>query len=154
MKTTPHLIQRGKISDRDWKNGIDSIINFDYMGSSEFEWGALPESLGRIRKEISEYTYLDIPFKDSVITVFCNSAIKTEMKDFLKKLDSREYRLKEFSGFPEVFRKEEFYLTESICVDCLLERVNFWWDIDNDFMFWIKNSLFELKFKEKIEPKQ
>ena len=36
MKTT--LIQRGEIKDRDFKQGIDSIVEFDYMGASEYEW--------------------------------------------------------------------------------------------------------------------
>jgi hypothetical protein len=46
---TPNLIQRAKFEDRNYKKGIDSIINLAYMGSSEFEWGAVQESLQRIR---------------------------------------------------------------------------------------------------------
>jgi hypothetical protein len=54
MKT--QLIQRGKFEDRDFKTGIDSIVVFDYMGSSEFEWGSLPESLKCIQESINEYS--------------------------------------------------------------------------------------------------
>jgi hypothetical protein len=46
MKT--HLIQRGKFAKIESKKGIDSILSFDYMGSSESEWGALPKSLSEI----------------------------------------------------------------------------------------------------------
>jgi hypothetical protein len=81
MKTT--LIQRGKFDNRDYKKGIDSIVRFDYMGSSEFEWGALPESLGKIRDSINDYTYLDVPIKDKVITVFCQDSQKSEVKQYL-----------------------------------------------------------------------
>lgn len=31
------LIQRGKFRNNKYKNGIDSILQFDYMGSAEFE---------------------------------------------------------------------------------------------------------------------
>lgn len=36
------LVQRGKFNKIDMNDivGIDSLIDFDYMGSSEFEWGA------------------------------------------------------------------------------------------------------------------
>jgi len=145
MKRTPYLIQRAKFSDRSWKDGIDSILSFDYMGSAEFEFGALGESLGRIRKNIVNYTYLDVPIKGKVFSVFCDSSIKSEIKTFLEDLSERKYRLKEFSGIPEVVAgKDNFYI----------ERFNFWWDLDNDIMFWVKNNEFEKKFKEKIEPKE
>ena len=54
----PYLIQRGKFESRDFKEGIDSILKFDYMGSSEFEWGALPKSLQAIRDKKEDYVLL------------------------------------------------------------------------------------------------
>jgi len=33
--------------------GVDGIVRFDYMGSSEFEWGALPKALKSMR-EVAE----------------------------------------------------------------------------------------------------
>jgi hypothetical protein len=89
MKTW--LLQRAKFSDRDFKKGIDSIVQFDYMGSSEFEWGALPNSLGRIRA----YTYLDVPIGDKVITVFCKESQKTEIKQYLETLAEGKMNTKE-----------------------------------------------------------
>ena len=39
----PYLVQRAKFTNV--KNeeiiGIDSLLDFDYMGSSEFEWGSI-----------------------------------------------------------------------------------------------------------------
>ena len=29
-------------------NGLDDIVSLEYMGSAEFEWGALPRSLRRM----------------------------------------------------------------------------------------------------------
>ena len=65
-----YLIQRGKFKKSDHKKGIDSILKFDYMRSSEFEWGALPESLKRIRSNIKKYKYFDVNIKDKSITIF------------------------------------------------------------------------------------
>ena len=55
---TPYLIQQAKFSDRSDRKGIDSILAFDYMGSAEFEFGALPQSLKRIRENIDNYIYI------------------------------------------------------------------------------------------------
>jgi hypothetical protein len=41
----PYCIQRGKFKNREGKQGIDSLLIFDYMGSSEFEFGALPSRM-------------------------------------------------------------------------------------------------------------
>lgn len=141
MKTW--LIQRASFEDRDWKKGIDSIINLDYMGSSEFEWGALPQSLERIRKDLNFYTYLDVPIKDKIITVFCKNTQKTDVKQYLTDLSNKKFTLKEFSGF-DLYINDDGYFKD---------RFDFWWDIENDMMFWKKNNDFETKFKLKIEKK-
>lgn len=135
-----YLIQRGKIKNREYKKGLDSILSFDYMGSSEFEWGALPESLGNIRNDLNNYTYLDVPLKDKVITVFCKDSQKTGIKKYLSELAENKMRLKEFSKFDSYMKNDE-------------HLVDFWWDIQNDLMFWEKNSKFESKFKTIIATK-
>lgn len=45
-----YLTQRLRRRDRRMGPGFDGLFACDYMGSAEFEWGALPESLGRIRE--------------------------------------------------------------------------------------------------------
>lgn len=42
------LVQRLTRDDSD-RRGFDGVFAGQYMGSAEFEWGALPESLARIR---------------------------------------------------------------------------------------------------------
>jgi len=141
MKTT--LIQRAKFENRDYKKGIDSIVKFDYMGSSEFEWGALPKSLGRIRDKINTYIYLDIPIKDKVISVFCRDNQKSEIKLYLTELSENKWRLQEYSDFDNYINPSQHFKS----------RTDFWWDISNDVMFWRKNQEFELKFKTIITTK-
>ena len=140
MKTW--LIQRGKFKNREHKNGIDSIVSFDYMGSSEFEWGALPESLGKIRDLINDYTYLDVPIKDKVITVFCKDSQKSEVKQYLTELSENKWHLQEYSDFDNYINPQ-----------FMKSRTDFWWDISNHLMFWRKDNEFESKFKTIIATK-
>lgn len=140
MKTT--LIQRAKFENRDYKKGIDSIVHFDYMGSSEFEWGALPESLGKIRDLINDYTYLDVQIKDKVITVFCKDSQKSEVKQYLTELSENKWHLQEYSDFDN-------YINPKF----IKSRTDFWWDISNHLMFWRKDNEFESKFKTIIATK-
>lgn len=141
MKTW--LIQRGKFEINENRNGIDSILSFDYMGSSEFEWGALPKSLSNIRDELNNYTYLDVPIKDKVITVFCNDSQKSDIKTYLLELAENKMKLKEFSGFNDYINNDGYFK----------DKFDFWWDIENDLMFWKKNPEFELQFKNLIPTK-
>jgi len=141
MKTT--LIQRAKFENRDYKKGIDSIVHFDYMGSSEYEWGALPESLGKIRDGINNYTYLDVPIKDKVITVFCKDSQKSEVKQYLTELSENKWCLQEYSDFDNYINPLPNYGS----------RTDFWWDISNHLMFWRKDTEFESKFKTIIATK-
>lgn len=48
----PSLIQRIRVRKEpyDGAKGIDKFFDFDYMGSSEFEWGALPKALKIMRE--------------------------------------------------------------------------------------------------------
>lgn len=48
----PSLIQRVRFNkdSNEHGTGIDRLFAFDYMGSSEFEWGALPKALKLMRE--------------------------------------------------------------------------------------------------------
>jgi hypothetical protein len=45
----PYLVQRVLVKPRCEKKGINARFSMDYMGSAEFEYGALPQSLKRMR---------------------------------------------------------------------------------------------------------
>jgi hypothetical protein len=148
MKT--YLVARARIEDRDYKQGIDSIISLDYMGASEYEWGAIPDSLKRIRTAIADYTYMDLPMDGKVITVFCNVSVRDGVPDMLDQLASGEMRCKCYTEFDNLLRpskiQKEWQAKRPV-------KTNFWWDIDNDIMFWVKDNDFEKKFKGLIETK-
>lgn len=141
MKT--YLIARGKIEDRTHKKGIDSIISLDYMGASEYEWGALPHSLDLIRIYIKEYVYFNLDVKGTIITIFCKASQKDSVAEYLDLLSQGKMHTKCGSYFDSVIQKDEFYPRST-------NKCNFWWDIENHLMFWIKNDEFENKFKVLI----
>lgn len=143
---TPWLIQRAKFNDSD-REGIDGIIRLDYMGSAEFEFGAVPQSLKRIRTAIEQYVFFTWAHKfapNKPVTVFCKKEDQNEVKDILIQLAKGELRLKEFCDLTDyVMPKSRASFPNS----------HLWWDIVNDFMFWKQNTEFETKFKEAIKHK-
>lgn len=135
---TPYLIQRAKFQNRD-KAGIDGLLRFDYMGSSEFEFGALGQSLGRIRNNIELYEKFDYSFSNGkTITLFCKKEdFIGELPDFLENIAKNNYHLLEHCDL-------NYYINGQ------LNYNDFWWDIENDYMFWKKNDDFTANFIKAI----
>jgi len=129
----PYLVTRANIEDRDFKKGIDSIVKFQYMGSAEYEFGALPDSLDRVREDIDKYVSFDYEFEKApgkVVTVFCNEDIKYGMEVVLESLANGEYTLKEYSDLDNFVHPEKNWEGST----------DFWWDIENDWMCWVKSD--------------
>lgn len=150
MKSS-YLVQRGKFkgtTETEIK-GIDSLIQFDYMGSAEFEFGALPASLRRIIKNITEYefSYVDgiTDSKGNLMTIFHDKRFVDDVKINAMYLFENKLRLKERCDIQEYAKG----------INSCYGNNNFWWDIENDFMicFGEKNSN-SLKIAiEKLEEK-
>jgi hypothetical protein len=124
---TPNLIQRGtfrKITEQEIV-GLDSLISYDYMGSSEFEFGTLPHSLRRITKSWNEYVWFPIEeIKDAdgqVLFVLCRKKQEAEVVSVVKLLAASDhgFRLKERCGLCEYIACKSEYDV----------RIDFWWDV-------------------------
>jgi hypothetical protein len=137
MIKTPYLIQRGTIrTPMDLNSRLSQAVNFDYMGSAEFEWGALPKSFREIEKNADNFIcryvtdindqggnvlkvwsyFSDIEFAKYEVylkTLRNPSSVKSEER----------IHTKEYTGF------------ESGAAQFRNERTNFWWDIENQIMF-------------------
>jgi hypothetical protein len=123
----PWLIQRGSFKDLPEAEiaGLDSLIRYDYMGSSEFEWGALPKSLKSITTNWSKYVHFQI---DSIIDndgqylqVICHADQKEEVTSVIIDLFNKDskIRLKEHSGmYDYLYARSQYSLDK-----------NFWWDV-------------------------
>lgn len=135
MIKTPYLIQRGKIKLPlvDAGERVFTAVNLEYMGSAEYEFGALPKSLLRFKSFLTEENIrtLDNIQEDGnslkVISIL-NDADFAEYASHLEKLRSRktsyQYHTKEASRFNEDYK--------SIGGS---PKTDFWWDIENDVMF-------------------
>ena len=126
----PHLIQRGSFKKVDLKDitGLDSLIDYDYMGSSEFEWGALPKSLTQICEKWADYVYFaieDIRDGDGqCLYVLCHKTQKDELTEALHLLFQKDcpFRLKEHSGMYDYISCKSLYSL----------KTNFWWDVTGE----------------------
>jgi hypothetical protein len=151
----PYLVQRGRIkSPLGGENSarLKDSIEWDYMGSAEFEFGALPASLRRMQANRQDYMLqkLAIPqletdgSETNGYTLRVYSRFKSQdlekYYEHLQALRNNRLDTKESTGFG---------LKDSTFVK---ERTNFWWDLDNDAMFsfhkvamnrlhsWLENS--------------
>lgn len=145
-----YLIQRASFKSKVFGKGIDSILEFDYMGSSEFEFGAKPKSLQEIRKSIGNhdnYIFKDVEYNKKVITVFLKKEQEAKLDEYLLQImNNPKPRLKERSDFNTWINPTAFDLER-------MPKTDFWWDIENHIMFWKKNDDFELMFKSLINIK-
>lgn len=131
----PYLIQRGTFRDIALEDivGLDSLISYDYMGSAEFEWGALPKSLNEICNQWEKYAIKSTPITDSKKETMWLICLPDQFDDIMKAVkyfsenqySGQELRTKEFVGLYDYInpKKERSW-----------NRADFWWDIDNNWM--------------------
>ena len=138
MKDKFWLIQRGKFN-----NNIDKatsflggrsecLINPDYMGAAEFEWGAIPKAYRRIMGQYDQYS---LHVTDLVTTggvpfcLYCRDDRYEVILNAIKVYLNEHYQLKEWSNMHAHFeptptsewsRKHHKYELQT----------NFWWCID------------------------
>ena len=127
-----YLLQRGKIR----KGVIDTLsksVNLDYMGSSEFEWGALPKSLKCVRSNFGKYRrYITsnlVDINGRPLNLFHKFERDFDLIEYIKKLvllSQDKIHLKEFSGFHANFDPN---------ADEFLRQFDFWWDIETHVFF-------------------
>ena len=135
------LIQRGEFN----KDGIrlmgrDGVVYLDYMGSAEFEGGAIPRSYRRIMHNYKNYSYFNTgiftPENDELI-VFCNSKLSEEIINELNNFVDTPYKLKEYSEL------EKLKTSKKDDISWAKRTTDFWWCIDYgvDFMAFLKSNM-------------
>ncbi len=143
----PYLVQRGTIKkDVTEIVNFDSLVGLDYMGAAEFELGGLSDSLIRIRKYKDGYTYSEIKIKDSLVTIFHPSDLIAVI-DNINWIATRMFRTKCGSQFPETVNptpSDKKWQVEHP------PKFNFWWDIENDVLFWLSDEQFENNIKKVL----
>lgn len=132
----PYLVQRAEINvpiSNFRGKRISEVLDLDYMGSSEFEWGAVPKSL-RALGEAAEAgltrlrTVNAIKQDDVSLRVYSfltDEEFETYVGYLQKMRDGRvEFYLKEATRFEEAGRESTRF-----------NNTNFWWDIENHVMW-------------------
>jgi hypothetical protein len=135
--TQPYLVQRGKI-DKIAPEGtiLTNAVDLDYMGSAEFEFGALPRSLRALRagtrvlRVVSDIKQDEIPLR--VLSTLTDEEF-AEYVHYLHRMRTDKIDLKERLRFSPVHIKGEY-------------AENFWWDIENHVMW-----SFRKQFMNRLE---
>lgn len=146
-----HLIQRlknpmGRVSpfsfggglinggfSKEGMNLLGSVCSFDYMGSSEFEWGAVPEAF-RFMGEQAVKNNL-VSGKTNDVFYICPSQYESGVKEVIEKLllDEYVFRLKEYCGLKDYFSNKNKWSRDTVG----------WVELDNGFMFFTDEIMFE-----------
>ena len=139
MSNRFYLIQRGtfnknlKEATALFGSSSSYLIDPDYMGSAEFEFGAIPKAYRRIIHQYSDYklhitditTVRGVPF-----CIYCRDEYYEEILTAIKEYINKPYNLKEWTNMEYHFR--ELNTTNQFDVDRYKYaiRTNFWWCID------------------------
>lgn len=130
------LIQRGtfsKLSEATKFLGGSQqhLINPDYMGAAEFEWGAVPKAYRRIMGQFDKYS---LHITDLVTTggvpfcLYCRDDRYEEVLEAIKLYLREDYRLKEWTNMHAHFTEPRGDWDADHHKWQL--RTNFWWCID------------------------
>jgi len=138
----PYLIQRATFKLNDQRSGIDSILSFDYMGSAEYEFGALYKSLTAIRKDIKDYDVFEVVIKGKTIQVYCKRDDIEDIERILNELSDNKHHCKEFHAFDKFIKGNDYFSDKFDC----------WWDIVNHYIWWKYDPGFTKSFKLLIQP--
>lgn len=138
-----YLVQRGKFrKDGGCLTGTNGVVDLDYMGSSEFEFGAIPRSFRRLLHDFDNYIYVNtnIFTKDNdELILFVDEKIADEMTEAIKSFINKPHPLKEYSELEKI--------PNSSISDAWQDkmRTNFWWFLGTDTMAFLNSyrHLFE-----------
>lgn len=129
------LIQRG--SFRDLKSATKflggsptHLINPDYMGAAEFEWGAIPRTYRRIMGQYDKYSLhvTDLVAIGGVpFCLYCQDSRYEQILAEIKAYLNNQYRLKEWTNVEAHFTTEHIFDIEHHKYQL---QTNFWWCID------------------------
>ena len=119
---------------------LKGIMSFDYMGSAEFEWGAVPAAFRFIAEQASKGNILANSITASngeLVYYLCpgeySGEVHTRIKQLLEAKDEYSLNLKERCGLKEVVFGEGKYKSDIVG----------WLEIDNGFMFFTDAEMYE-----------
>lgn len=138
----PHLIQRGCIKTplQPGSVRLSEAVEMDYMGSSYFEWGALPKSLRSMEgKSLVLRKVPSIVDGERVLRVlsFLSDDDFKKYEEYLLLMRRDKIHLEEISGFEQ--GSDSYYS----------RNTDFWWDIENHVM-WSFHKVFMNRVADQV----
>jgi hypothetical protein len=135
MSELPYYIQRLRASRSPGSKGVDGYFECDYMGSAEFEFGALPGSLRVMRSQHPETwkpTKMEVG-NHVAWYVGPETLLPVATMVFTWELEGRPLRLKEPTHIASSYGTDPWYNDTSR----ILHPPKFagWWAIDKGFAF-------------------
>lgn len=130
------LIQRGKLKTNKPSEitGLDSLVSYDYMGSAEFELGALFRALGELFQIVDQLAITETGIKresdNKGLFIISLPGVVNDAKSFIDSQikDSYKIRLKERSELKDAIVGDDTFGKRQF------SETNFWWDIDNNWI--------------------
>lgn len=116
---------------------VRPIMSFDYMGSTEFEWGAVPRVFEFLTKQaaLNHIVYGHFPLGDENYYYICPFEYQEEVRKRIEGLraDEHLFRLKEHCGLNAYFTSKNEWAKRNIG----------WIELDNGFMFFVDKEMFD-----------
>ena len=116
---------------------IKEIMAFDYMGASEFEWGAVPNALIFLAEQAQNKNIVsgEMSLEGNTIYYVCPKSLEKEIVGRIKSIyaDEQGLRLKEYCGLQNAFDKNPRYQS----------RICGWLELDNGFMFFKDREMYD-----------
>lgn len=133
MSSIPYLIQRCTVKDVFIETQkVSEYLSLDYMGSSEYEWGAVPKCLREFNNRLDELvtTRLEVLGRDGITRVVHLLSLTCQVviwEQFFKECANAS------SAYSGPRLKEGISLTKILggYLGEVYQRDNFWIDIDN-----------------------
>ena len=134
------LVQRGIRREGDFKGltGKDGLVDLDYMGSSEFEWGAIPRAFRRIMGQFSDYVFHKTNLtniNNCPLWIYVRKEKVEDVENCIKEYLEKKYQLQEWIALEHHF-DNKLNISSSFGRHFYL-RFNFWWDIQNDWIAFV-----------------
>lgn len=131
--------------------GIDDIIHFDYMGSGEFEFGTLPNSLRRMTINKDFYkVFVFNQYRDengNPLKVYAPHICFKNVKNIVDRLAGNGYGLKEYCSLHKHIQKEDTDFGYK-------DHRDFWWDVENDFFLFFEHTDKVLEAMEALRKRK
>jgi hypothetical protein len=128
---------------------LRGVMSFDYMGSAEFEFGAVPQAFAFIASQAIEQNLVigEIFLQNQSVYYICPKPYEEEVKKRISALGENEhnaFRLKERCGLQDYLQAEEIAKIRKNprIVEYYKKNVG-WLELDNGFMFFTDKDMFK-----------